>query len=355
MGNSAPNQHLQTRYVFIDAQSFRKARFDWNGRTLSKLVEFAERGHLQLLVTDVTVGEVKSQLREVLGEAAASIKKHESVLQQVGALDALTKLADDTAAFAALDAGFEKFLKDTKSIKVPLSAEIGTLLGDYFARRPPFSAKKKSEFPDAIIIASLLAWCAKRRATAYVVSGDPDLKECCSPSRPLFYAASVADIISQATVSKELHDSLEKALMENERLTDELADQIKSMELVGGSWSMRGRHQVMLSGRIVGVDDINILSVNVLDQEDNTFTCEVELEAGLCVDLNVEVGEYYGYEPSSFHTMYRTIYHYFYAEVITKFKAHPVVPGWSICSIRVPCAGDLRRARGGTGWRRRDR
>ena len=36
-------------------------------------------------------------------------------------------------------------------------------------------------------------------------------------------------------------------------------------------------------------------------------------------------------------------------------KAHPAVPGWSICSIRVPCAGDLRRARGGTGWRGRDR
>jgi len=36
-------------------------------------------------------------------------------------------------------------------------------------------------------------------------------------------------------------------------------------------------------------------------------------------------------------------------------KAHPVVPGWSICSIRVACARDLRRARGGTGWRGRDR
>jgi hypothetical protein len=35
--------------------------------------------------------------------------------------------------------------------------------------------------------------------------------------------------------------------------------------------------------------------------------------------------------------------------------AHPAVPGWSICSMRVPCAGDLRRARGGTGWLGRDR
>src|SRR5271155_356148 len=39
----------------------------------------------------------------------------------------------------------------------------------------------------------------------------------------------------------------------------------------------------------------------------------------------------------------------------TLSKAHPVVPGWSICSIRVTCAGDLRRARGCTWWLGRDR
>ena len=27
-------------------------------------------------------------------------------------------------------------------------------------------------------------------------------------------------------------------------------------------------------------------------------------------------------------------------------RAHPVVPGWSICSMRVACAGDQRRAEG---------
>ena len=28
------------------------------------------------------------------------------------------------------------------------------------------------------------------------------------------------------------------------------------------------------------------------------------------------------------------------------FEAHPAVPGWSICSMGVPCAGDQRRAGG---------
>jgi len=36
-------------------------------------------------------------------------------------------------------------------------------------------------------------------------------------------------------------------------------------------------------------------------------------------------------------------------------EAHPAVPGWSICSMRVPCAGDQRRAGGDIGWLGRDR
>jgi hypothetical protein len=36
-------------------------------------------------------------------------------------------------------------------------------------------------------------------------------------------------------------------------------------------------------------------------------------------------------------------------------KAHPAVPGWSICSIRVACADDRRRAGGDMGWLGRDR
>jgi hypothetical protein len=307
MNDSSPVQHLLTRYVFIDTEAFRKARFDWTGKTLSRLVEYARQGHLHLLTTEVTKGEVTSQLREVLADAAASVKKHEVVLRQAGAGEALTTIAGTDTAIAALDAAFEKFLKDTKAINVPLSADLSALLGDYFARRPPFSAKKKSEFPDAVTIASLLAWCAKRRATAYVVSGDPDLKACCSASGPLFYAASVGDIISQATVFRELHEALEKALCENERLSDALADQIRKMELetVRCSPSFRGG-EIEVSGKIDDVHNIRIHYVNVLDQENQTFTCEIEFEADLHLHLNVEVlSRYHSYDdyaPDSYTT-----------------------------------------------------
>jgi hypothetical protein len=223
MNDGSPRQHLLTKYVFIDTEAFRKARFDWSGRILSKLVEFAKQGYLHLLTSEVIKGEVISQLHDGLADALASMRKHEIILRQAGAGEAFTAIEDVDKAFPAVDAAFEKFLKDTRAINVPLSADLSALFSHYFARRPPFSAKKKSEFPDAVTIASLLAWCKEKRATAYVVSGDPDLKACCSPSGPLFHAASVTDIISQATVSGELHEALQKALIENERLTDALS------------------------------------------------------------------------------------------------------------------------------------
>ena len=39
----------------------------------------------------------------------------------------------------------------------------------------------------------------------------------------------------------------------------------------------------------------------------------------------------------------------------TALVAHPAVPGWSICSMREPWAGDRRRAGGDIGWLGRDR
>jgi hypothetical protein len=52
--------------------------------------------------------------------------------------------------------------------------------------------------------------------------------------------------LSQASVSRELREALEKALCANDRLTEELADQIKNMELVPVHGSFHGNR-----GRVV--------------------------------------------------------------------------------------------------------
>ncbi|BAR62034.1 hypothetical protein ABIF50_005745 [Bradyrhizobium diazoefficiens] len=312
--------HLRTKYVFVDTQALRRARFDWKGRTLSKLVEFAKNGDLRLLVTDITTGEVKSQLKELLAEAGSSLLKHSGIIEQIGGSEALCCLKNQAAALSRLEACFDEFLKDARALNVPLITDIKSVLDDYFNRRPPFSAKKKAEFPDAMSVASIRQWCQQKSSTAYIISDDPDLKGCCSEAGPLFHVETISEIISRATVSRELHDALEKALSSSDYLSDELAGQIKNSEVEFRRYS-HGRIRIN-AAKVANVHSISIVSLNVLDQQGSTFTCEPEIEAEVELNIDVEIedysdgpDDYYHHQQSLTHTQFE----YLYPEVIVRF------------------------------------
>lgn len=313
-----PDQQLQSKYVFVDTEAFIRANYDWGGKVLSKLAQFAKQGRLCLLTTAITKREVCQHLQERLTEAAAAARKHEVVLGQLGHSSICATLGD-AAAIAKLEEAFETFLRTTQAIDVPIDVSVDEIFADYFAHRPPFGIKKKkAEFPDAVVIASLKAWCFKRNAKAYVVSGDPDMVECCSSSGPLLHAVSIEVIISQATVSQELHQALEHMLSESELLSDWLAEKLKDLTVVRGDMRLR-----RLSGRVDEVSDVNILSVNIVDRDGVTFTCEIEFEARLRLIVNVEQEEvgygYDDYEPAQTRRAAKSVSRMFVAEVVVKF------------------------------------
>ena len=314
--SAPPDQHLQTKFVFVDTEAFRQAQFDWGGTTLSRLVQFAKEGHLRLLITDITKREVSNHLHERLAEAMGAVKKHEIVLRQLGGGNATAALSDP-AALTKREQAFEEFLKATNAINVETVASIGEVFSDYFALRPPFSQKKKAEFPDAVVIASLRAWCAERNTKAYVVSGDQEMAACCSGS--LLHATSIKDIISQATVSKEVHDALQEALFQSEELSESLSEQVRELTVVRGDLRMR-----RLSGIVYGVDDVNVHSVDVLRREGLNFTCEIEFEAALTLRLEIEQEEQFGYtyddyEPRRVYRTEKSLHRNFIADIELTF------------------------------------
>jgi PIN domain-containing protein len=290
---------------------------------LSRFVELARQDRLRLLLTDVILREVKSQLQEAFADVTTALDKRTVVLQQLGASVAINCVRDQGAALGILEAAFEKFLRDTKAINVPLISEVTCVLDDYFARRPPFGAKKKSEFPDAISIASLRVWCKQKRATAYIVSEDSDLRACCSDSGPLFYVASIQEIISHATVSQQLHEALEQAIESSRYLSDTLYDKIKEAGITidrssSSYWHVNG-------ARIEDVHAARVISVRVLDQVGSEFTCELEVEAKVSIDIDAEreswgrlalMYEHFGSMP---HHIQWTKTIYLYPEVVVLF------------------------------------
>jgi hypothetical protein len=94
------------------------------------------------------------------------------------------------------------------------------------------------------------------------------------------------------------------------------------MELVPVRDILRG-YEVSAAGKIEGVNEIRIHTVNVLDQDGNTYSCEIEFEADLLLYLDVEVeGQYHNhgdYEPPDFYTTHTSAWHFFRAEIGVRF------------------------------------
>jgi hypothetical protein len=86
----------------------------------------------------------------------------------------------------------------------------------------------------------------------------------------------------------------------------------------------RGERGAIVAARIDDVNSINVFSLNVLEHEGQTFTCEPEVEAEISLDIDIEVEGGYGhgpdeYEPDERYSVSQTQVEYFYPEVIVRF------------------------------------
>jgi hypothetical protein len=160
-------QYFRTPYVFVDTEAYRRKNFDWEGEAPSGLLKLAKRRDLVLLTTYIT---------------------------------------------------------KANAVEVPLAVDVQNLVDDHFANSAPFSDKKSSEFKDAMVCASLAAWCTKLNREAYVVSADPDLKAYCATTPNLIHVERVADVLSRALASEQLHTALREAFAESDHVAQALVD-----------------------------------------------------------------------------------------------------------------------------------
>jgi hypothetical protein len=77
-----------------------------------------------------------------------------------------------------------------------------------------------------------------------------------------------------------------------------------------------------VGARIDDVHSINVISLNVLDEENQTFICEPEIEAEIALDIDIEVEEFgYAYDfETRQYSVSQTRTEYFYPEVVVRFE-----------------------------------
>lgn len=207
--------------VFLDAQAYEAASFNFNGKLFSALRKHLASGRLRLVITDITKEEVDARIDKNLAQELAALGKAQKNARVLRS----SPLPGVTAALADLDAkevrdsllgAFTGFLKTHKAEIIETSGqEAGPVFEKYFASKPPFgTGDKKHEFPDAFVVQALVEWASDSETELFVVSGDAPFGAACAECDALHPISDLAALLDHvASDNKKLSDFIRTQLI----------------------------------------------------------------------------------------------------------------------------------------------
>ena len=191
--------------VSLDTQVFVTAGFCLNSKTFQSLIGHFASGRLHLLMSDITVREVRARIKKAVAAEALLQRQfcnqvnvlHNSSLPAVKA--GILKF-DEEAIADDLCAQFDHFLAQCHAKILDsgsLSADV--VLDKYFAGEPPFGNKeeKKFEFPDALAIQALSEWAEDHEEHMLVISDDKLFREACKSAPGLYPKRTLGELLDQ--------------------------------------------------------------------------------------------------------------------------------------------------------------
>jgi hypothetical protein len=209
---------LQTKHVFIDTQAFVANHFEFVSRSFQSLISLARSKRISIHLTTITVEEVKSNICEAVEKARSGFlsftSKHDTqILKNISSiLGEVFKFQFDSGKITEeVYLQLDHFLTRALIHIIPIEgASITNVFQDYFSRKPPFSDKKKAEFPDAFVLSAIRQWCSETGEKIYVVSGDLDMVSACGSSNFLISLAKINEFLDLVSAENELYSFANK-------------------------------------------------------------------------------------------------------------------------------------------------
>jgi len=165
----------------IDTSIFRNLGLALSHGLLGQLSQF-KNDRFTLVLSEIVVREIRRQIADGLTEdlkgwpkIARRLRRVNCTADEVEALsDALEDLSPEAFAWGEMN---EFFLATDAKVISADHATLDEVLNLYFERKPPFGdGGKRHEFPDAIALLGIEAWCRAGKSGVIVVSTDSDWK-----------------------------------------------------------------------------------------------------------------------------------------------------------------------------------
>jgi hypothetical protein len=283
-----PDEDLVTQYLFIDTCSLRHRQFDFKGRVFTALLELAKTGYARLLTTSLTVAECKVRIREAVNIAKTQQKKFAGeawALKRVAGYDALFEPLDADSVIGEIIAELEHYFSAAGAEFVDLDrASVSQVVQNYLEGAPPFGGgEKRAEFPDALVLSALEAWCDEYGREVYVVSRDEKLKEACDKSSALYPLADVSDFLN--LISKHEGLASERILKAFRLYAHAIETEVRAKF---GDIDMYLTGYYSGDANLDSIDDVSIGEPDVIDIGETESTLEAECEISFRVEISYE-------------------------------------------------------------------
>ena len=196
---------LETHHVFLDTEVYRSFGHDLAAKPLSALGKFASEKRVALYTTDITLQEIKRQIRD---DAVRHAKSAQDLSRKTKRWEQLSGKAFSNASFdidadSISDAAYSHFcevlLEEWGCNELHAnSVDTATIFQKYFAKQPPFEGVNSKEFPDAFAIETLINWCESQSIRMYVVTNDTAMRAAASATDALIPLSSVDELLERA-------------------------------------------------------------------------------------------------------------------------------------------------------------
>ena len=268
---------MPPRNVFLDTSVFIEANFNYASPRFRSIASLAAGGLIQVLLTDLTIREIKANLKETVKRALPvemnPILKN-STLPEVTKL--LERIDQDAVEKELLDQ-FDNFGEAASVRILKIDAEaLQEVLNDYFERQPPFGpGKNKAEFPDAFALNALRKWCESESDKVAVVTRDKGIAAACEDNGCFHYFEDLAKYLDSIASDDETRSDFVRQNV--------LRHQTTIFEMAKKKFSWLGFYLSDVDGDVEDVEltqfDFYDEGVEIIFLSDESATLEVSVNA----------------------------------------------------------------------------
>jgi DNA-directed RNA polymerase subunit F len=262
------NEELKSRLIFIDTSAYESKNFQFDQHALKTLRNYLDKNFLHLLVTDITISEIKAHLYEKAKESKASIKrmqKEAMFLRNTPELSyhGIFERIEADEIYRIVEKKFEEFLNCEQIEVVDISkVNPSQIFSDYFKGAPPFGeGNKKSEFPDAFVLEAVRLTAEERAHSLYIISTDKDMASFVNRHPSLLHLESIDQLLD--LVSRQ-----EEKLAEPARFADSVFDALKDRikELARDLMTDDSFYSDLTDGFEDEIVDVNVNSLEISEK-----------------------------------------------------------------------------------------